>query len=94
MSAYDPEHFLGYPGMVWYSNVTPTRGAELRVGDWLDSLDHCGARTIGRITDAANGYRTVWFSNVEGDSETVRDDVMYDVVDPASVVAPDGTPIR
>lgn len=94
MSAYDPEHFLGYPGMVWYSTVTPTRGDGLRVGDWLDSLDHCGARTIRNITDASGGYRTVRFSDVEGDSETIRDDVLYDVVDPTSVVAPDGTPIR
>ena len=80
--------------MVWYSNVTPTRGDELQAGQWLDSLDHCGARTIHNITDVAGGYRTVWFSDIAGDSEIVRDDVMYDVVDPSSVCAPDGTPIR
>jgi hypothetical protein len=36
----------------------------------------------------------VWFSDIDGDCEVVRDDVMYDVVDPNSVCAPDGTPIR
>lgn len=94
MSDYAPDHLIGHPGMVWYSKATPTRGDKLKVGDWLDSLDHCGARTIQHITDAVGGYRTAWFSDIEGDSETVRDDVMYDVVDPASVCAPDGTPIR
>jgi hypothetical protein len=88
MTTYDPEHIIGHPGMVWYTTVTPTRGDQLQVGQWLDSLDHCGARTIHNITDAANGYRTVWFSNIDGDSETVRDDVMYDVVDPDSVTGP------
>lgn len=94
MNAYDPEHLIGHPGMVWYSNATPTRGDQLQVGTWLDSLDHCGARTIRRVTDAGGGYRTVWFSDIDDDSEVVRDDVLYDVVDPNSVVAPDGTPIR
>lgn len=93
MSSYDPEHFCGYPGMVWYSKVTPTRGDEVKVGDWLDSLDHSGARTVHAIGEG-DGYRTVCFSGNEGDSEVVRNDVLYDVVDPASIVAPDGTPIR
>lgn len=94
MSVYEPDHLIGHPGMVWYKNATPTLGIDLRVGMWLDSLDHCGARTIVRVTDAGGGYRTVWFSDIEGDSETVRDDVSYDVVDPSSVCAPDRTPIR
>lgn len=93
MNTYDPEHFCGYPGMVWYSQVTPTRGGELKVGDWLDSLDHCGARTIRAIGEG-DGYRTVCFSDIEADSEVVRNDVLYDVVNPASIVAPDGTSIR
>ncbi len=94
MNAYEPDHLIGYPGMVWYSKVTPTRGDQLQVGDLLDSLDHRGARPIHNITNVAGGYRTVWFSDIDGDSETIRDDVMYDVVDLASVCAPDGTRIR
>lgn len=100
---YDPEHFLGYRGMVWYSTVTPTRGDQLKEGDALDSLDHCGARTIRgiRVDAPGSGYRQVHFGggftvydDGSSDSEVVRDDVMYDVVDLNSVVAPDGTPIR
>lgn len=104
MTAYDPEHFLGYPGLVWYSRVTKTRGDQLRRGDALDSLDHCGARTIHeiRVPAPGSGFRQVAFSeggfqvfsDGSSDSETVRDDVLYDVVDLASVCAPDGTPIR
>jgi hypothetical protein len=101
---YDPEFLLGYPGLVWYSRVTKTRGDQLKVGDALDSLDHRGARTIHevRIAEPGSGFRQVAFSpggfevfpDGSSDSETVRDDVMYDVVDLDSVCAPDGTPIR
>lgn len=56
MSAYD---YCGEPDLVWYSRVEKKRGDELQIGDWLDSLDHCGARTIHNITNAAGGYRTV-----------------------------------
>jgi len=87
-----PGRFDGVPGLMWYSKVTPTRGDELRVDDWLDSLDHRGARAICDIRAIGGGSRDVVFSF--GDSETVRDDVMYDVVDPDSQVQPDGTPIR
>lgn len=92
----------GVPGLVWYAKVTPTRGDELKVGDWLDSLDHRGARSIYGIRVAApdSGYREVCFSggftvydDGSSDAEVVRDDVMYDVVDPDSQVAPDGSPL-
>ncbi|HEY6117235.1 MAG TPA: hypothetical protein VI172_14885 [Candidatus Dormibacteraeota bacterium] len=99
---YSPDNFAGYPGMVWYSRVTKTRGDQLQAGDALDSLDHCGARTIHAIRTGKAGFRQVAFSadgftfyaDGSSDSETVRDDVEYDVVDLASVCAPDGTPIR
>ena len=83
----------GRPGLVWYSGVTPTVGADLRVGDWLDSLDHRGARMIFGISmrDLTDETRTVTFFG--GDSETVHKGVTYDVVDPDSQVAPDGSPL-
>jgi hypothetical protein len=104
--------FDGIPGMVWYSEVRKVRGDQLQVGDWLDSLDHRGARCIygiwfGEIAAAdlaeamvqiddpgpgpGSPVRTVMFS--VGDTETVRVDVEYDVVDPDSQVTPDGTPV-
>lgn len=84
----------GIPGMVWYSTVHKTRGDQLQVGDWLDSLDHRGARAIFQIQDNATDatVRIVKFSDIAGDAETVRRDVEYDVVDPRSQVTPDGTP--
>jgi hypothetical protein len=94
--------FNGIPGLVWYSKVRKVRGRDLKVGDWLDSLDHHGARTIRGIRVAApgSGFREVRFgsdwtvySDGSSDSETVRDDVMYDVVDPKLQVAPDGSPL-
>lgn len=101
----------GLPGMVWYSCVRKVPGGRLKVGDWLDSLDHRGARMICAIHSGRSGTRrmgrlprtltrrreangdllTVVFSF--GDSETARRDVEYDVVDPASQVTPDGTPV-
>lgn len=102
--------FDGIPGMVWYSDVRKVRGDQLRIGDWLDTLDHHGARCIygmwvGEVhpddlsetmvqTDAPGPdapLRTVMFGC--GDTETIRADVEYDVVDPASQVTPDGTPV-
>ena len=96
--------FDGVPGLVWYATVTPTRGDELKIGDWLDSLDHSGARTIrgilvrvpgsGRrdVCFSADGFTV--FSDGSSDSETVRDDVLYDVVDPKSQVDPFGEPMN
>lgn len=92
--------FDGIPGLVWYANVTKTRGDQLQVGDWLDSLDHRGARSIYgiRVASSGSGYREVHFgggltvyADGSSDSEVVRDDVEYDVVDPYSQVAPDGS---
>lgn len=94
-----PGRYDGIPGLVWYSKVTPTRGDELKIGDWLDSLDHSGARRIYdvRIAAPGSGFREVCFSggwtvysDGSSDTETVRDEVVYDVVDPESQVAPDG----
>lgn len=91
--------FDGEAGLVWYSTVTSKRGDELEIGDWLDSLDHSGARSIHgiRVANPGSGFREVCFSggwkvydDGSSDTETVRDDVMYDVVDPYSQVAPDG----
>lgn len=104
----DHGRFCGIPGLVWYAEATPTLGADLKLGDWLDSLDHRGARSIcgmwiGGVTreelGAAPFYApdfndpviTVMFGC--GDTEQVRADVMYDVVNPDSQVAPDGGPL-
>lgn len=38
--------FDGIPGLVWYSSVRKVKGVDLRIGDWLDTLDHRGARCI------------------------------------------------
>lgn len=105
--------FDGHPGMVWFATSRPTRGDKLKIGDWLDTLNHSGARPIygivagpapagGGTPDAehlcglgraaiSSGLRTVLFGG--GGSETVRDDVLYDVVDPDAQVTPDGTPV-
>lgn len=102
--------FCGHPGMVWYATSRKVRGDQLKIGDWLDSLDHCGARAIygmwagdintPDLADAmvktgapkpGNPIRTVMFGC--GDTETIRLDVEYDVVDPNSQVTPDGTPV-
>jgi hypothetical protein len=79
----------GIPGLMWYASVRKVPGGELHVGDWLDSLDHRGARMIYAVLDARPGYRTVYFSELGDDCEIVRADVEYDVVDPDSQVAPD-----
>ncbi len=103
--------FDGHPGMVWYAAVRKVRGDQLQIGDWLDTLDHRGARAIcglwaGQIDtpdladtmidtaghpEAGGTLRTVMFS--AGDTELVRCDVEYDVVDPHSQVTPDGSPV-
>jgi hypothetical protein len=101
----------GHPGMVWYATVRKVPGARIQAGDWLDTLDHRGARAICGIRDGArealmarawrwlvrrprdpgSEVRTVVFSF--GDTEIVRCDVEYDVVDPHSQVTPDGSPV-
>jgi hypothetical protein len=90
----NPGKVTGIPGMNWYTRVTPTSGADLAVGDFLDSIDHRGCRPIHHIDDSADGRtRRVWFSEFEGDSEMVCVGDVYDVVDPTSHVDPDGTPV-
>lgn len=88
----------GIPGLVWHANVRKVLGADLKVGDWLDTLDHSGARMICGVAlpNDERGYplmssqsRVVMFSLA--DNELVRADVEYDVVDPNSQVAPDGS---
>ena len=91
--------FDGIAGLVWYASVTPTRGDELKIGDWLDSLDHSGARSIHAIRKANPGtdVHEVAFSPNgfhSGDYEVVRDNVIYDVVNPNSQVDPIGTPMN
>lgn len=94
-----PGRYDGIPGLVWYSRVTKTRGDQLKVGDWLDSLDHRGARSIYgiRVAQPGSGFREVCFSggwtvyeDGSSDTEIVRDGVLYDVVDPDSLVDPAG----
>lgn len=94
-----PGRYCGIPGLVWYSRVTKTRGDELQVGHALDSLDHRGARTIQGIRPTGPGSRQVHFGggwtvypDGSSDTETLRDDVMYDVVDMDSVCDPMGNP--
>lgn len=101
MSAYD---YCGEPGLVWYSTVEKKRGDELKIGDWLDSLDHSGARkiyAIGQQADIYGGGLYVGFSewagewapdDPDGDWEAVRPDVLYDIVDPDSICDPMGNP--
>lgn len=92
MSKY-PGRYDGEPGLVWYSSVEKVLGAKLKVGNWLDTLDHRGARRIESIDkdDPSSPLRYVRFSG--GDGETVRKGIEYDVVDPNSQVEPDGTPM-
>lgn len=93
MTAQDPfdGRFDGIPGLMWYATSDKVRGSDLKAGDWLDSLDHRGARMIYEVADGSEGVRTVWFSGGGDDCETIRADVLYDVVDPDSQVAPDDT---
>ena len=61
-------------------------------------MDHSGARPIHgiRSTGVDSDYRKVCFSarGFEiGDSEMIRADVEYDVVDPDSQVTPTGEPV-
>jgi hypothetical protein len=106
MSGYgnDPGRYDDIPGLVWYSRSRKVRGSDLALGDWLDSLDHRGARMIygiwfGDSAEATSHHytadespvRTVMFCG--GDTEAVRVDVECDVVDPDSQVQPDGSPL-
>jgi hypothetical protein len=102
--------FDGHPGLVWFAEVRRVRGDKLQIGDWLDSLDHRGARCIyglwagdisaAELADAMlrldapqpdSPVRTVMIGG--GETETIRVDVEYDVVNPDSQVTPDGTPV-
>jgi hypothetical protein len=100
-----PGHYDGIPGLVWYSKATKTYGRDLKLGDWLDSLDHRGARTIwglwrGSATRAELGARSLYLPDQAdplitvmfggGDTEVVRADVQYDVVEPDSQTARPG----
>jgi hypothetical protein len=98
MTAFD---YCGEPGLVWYSMVEHKRGDELQIGDWLDTLDHRGARMIYAVAikdrDGDRRYVgfSVWHYNLDvedpgSDWEAVRDDVLYDVVDPDSICDPMG----
>ncbi len=87
-----PGRFDGIPGLVWYSEVRKTYGRDLCENDWLDSLDHRGARMICHPPrEVGGGNIVVTFSF--GDTETVRADIEYDVVNPDSQVQPDGSPL-
>lgn len=86
-----PGRFDGIPGLVWYADVTKTYGRDLKEGDWLDSLDHRGARMISGPPRVDGNSIVVTFSF--GDTEIVRADVEYDVVNPDSQVQPDGSPL-
>lgn len=94
----------GEAGLVWYSKVRKVRGDQLQIGDWLDTLDHSGARKIhaigvkpgdrgARYVAASGWYFAIAANDPGSDWERVRDDVEYDVVDPNSQVTPDGEPM-
>lgn len=102
MTVFDKGRFDGIPGLVWYAKVQRVRGNALTPGMWLDSLDHRGARSIAGVWFGGTAeppaslfveqnVLTVMFFG--GDTEVVRSDVEYDVVDPQSQVAPDGSPM-
>ena len=61
MSGIDETYYVGnydgVPGLVWYSDATQVRGDELKLGDWLDSLDHRGARLSERMSGDARRRR-------------------------------------
>jgi hypothetical protein len=68
----DAARFCGHPGMVWYAKVTKTRGADLKIGDWLDNLDHCGGRMIvgmylGAVPDEADENADEWVPGLDVD---------------------------
>lgn len=99
-----PGRFDGQAGQVWYSDVRQVRGSQLQIGDWLDTLDHRGARMIyavgvkprdpgARYVAASGWYYDNAADDPGSDWERVRDDVLYDIVNPDSQVAPDGTPV-
>ncbi|MET0415019.1 MAG: hypothetical protein ABW022_03230 [Actinoplanes sp.] len=85
-----PGRFDGISGLVWYADVTKTYGRDLKQGDWLDSLDHRGARQIYE-TPRPVGGGSIEVTLSFGDTELVRADVEYDVVNPDSQVQPDGS---
>lgn len=71
---------------VRYTKSKKVRGDKLKPGDWVDSLDHCGARKIKSIDrdNPSSPLRYVRFYH--GGGESVRKDVKYDVVNPNSIV--------
>jgi len=90
------------PEVMRYTEVRTLLGRDLKLGDWLDSLDRCGARMIyglwcGSASSSEVGETirkavpdrdviTVMFSI--GDTERIRAGVSYDVVDPDSLIEP------
>jgi hypothetical protein len=80
---------------VAYSSVTSVLGSNLKIGMWLDSPDHGGARMICGLRIAGGSdslLREVAFGPLGTDwdedkwFEVIRADVEYDVVDPDSLV--------
>jgi hypothetical protein len=77
---------------VAYGSVTSVFGADLKIGMWLDSLDHggarmiCGLRIVGDedslLYQVAFGPLGVGPWDESKWVETIRADVEYDVVDP------------
>lgn len=92
--------------MITYTDSRLVKGADLKIGDWLDTLDRGGARAIFgifagmgpdnrgtptaerlqalRCNDINSGYRTIMVGG--GETETVRVDVDYSVVNPDTMV--------
>jgi hypothetical protein len=80
--------FFGMPGMVWYRERRQVFGADLVVGDWLDTDDHHGARAIADIPSsqppASACTRIVMIGG--GEPVTVSTNLEYRVVDPDTLV--------
>ena len=70
---------------VRYTKSKKVRGDQLKPGQWIDSLDHRGARQIKSIDKDDPSSRLRYIHFYFGGGESVRKDVKYDVVDPKSV---------
>lgn len=90
--AFAQMRYSGMDGLVWYSRVRTVAGDALRVGDWLDTVDHRGARRIQRIEETSDLYRTV--RHADGAFEEIDRDEECSVVDPDSLVDPTGGKLR